>query len=117
MMKENHYFEYVHRDLGQEVTAVGGHYRFTGRHVFPSGGDRCFTSLAMRFLTAPAAGWGAVVTPSFRVLSKTGSTEAMRRVSSSPAWRKLMNQDTREKLGRLIQAKEKVQQVVFRTWS
>lgn len=116
MMKENHYFEYVHRNLGQAVTAVGGHYRFQrearlsfrGRQVFYLAGYALFDSTC-----CGVGGCGYALVQ--------GVVENWKYRSDAEGFlisrvEEICEQDTREKLGRLIQAKENVQQVVFRTW-
>lgn len=116
MMKENHYFEYVHRDLGQEVTAVGGYYcfdrearlSFRGRQVFYLAGYALFDSTCCG---VGGCGYalvqGVVADWKYRINSEGFLISRVEEVGEP---------DAREELGQLIQAKENVQQVVFRTW-
>jgi hypothetical protein len=116
MMKHKRLFEYAHRDLDREVTAIGGHYRFCkearivfrGRPVLYLAGYALFDSTC-----CGVGGCGYALVQGFVDNWKYRNDSEGFPISRVE---EIGEPDFREELGRLIQAEEKVQQVVFRTW-
>jgi hypothetical protein len=116
MMKHKRLYEYAHRDLDQEVTAIGGHYRFCkeariafrGRPVLYLAGYAIFDSTC-----CGVGGCGYALVQGFVDNWKYRSDSEGFPISRVE---EIGEPDIQVELGRLIQAEEKVQQVVFRTW-
>jgi len=113
---DTRYFEYVHQDLDREVTAIGGHYRFykeaqltfRGRPVFYLSGYALYDSTC-----CGAGGCGYALVQGFVEKWKYRNNSEGFPISRVE---EIGEPDAQAEIGRLIQAKEQVQQVVFRTW-
>lgn len=115
-MKENRHHDYVHRDLDHEVTAIGGHYRFSREEIFFFGGRPVLylSGYALFDTTCcGAGGCGYSLVQGYVERWKYRSDPEGLFVSRVEEIRKA---GVREELARRIQAKEKVQQVGFRAW-
>lgn len=110
------YLEYVHRDLDREVTAIGGLYRFykeaqiafRGRPVFYLCGYALYDSAC-----CGVGGCGYALVQGFVEKWKYRNDSKglpISRVEEIDA------PNAQAEIGRLIKAKETVQQVIFRTW-
>lgn len=116
MMKHKRLYEYVHRDLDQEVTAIGGHYRFCkearitfrGRPVLYLSGYALYDSTC-----CGVGGCGYALVQGFVENWKYRSDSEGFPISRVE---EIGEPDFQVELERLILAREKVQQVVFRTW-
>ena len=115
-MRKNRYFEYAHRDLDQEVTAIGGHYRFCkevritfrGRPVLYLAGYALFDSTC-----CGVGGCGYALVQGFVENWKVRSDSEGFPISHVE---EISEPDVQVELERLIKTREKVQQVVFRSW-
>lgn len=116
MMNKKQYFEYAHRDLKQEVTAIGGHYRFyreaclsfRGRSVLYLSGYAIYDSTC-----CGVGGCGYALVQGFVEKWKYRNDSEGVAISRTE---EIDEPNVQAEIGRMIQAKETVQQVVFRTW-
>jgi hypothetical protein len=105
--------EYVHQELNQEVTAIGGHYvlvkearlSFRGREVLYLVGHAAFDTTC-----CGAGGCAYALVPGFVLDWKIGTDEAGLAVSQVEP---IHDTDTQQALWRLIQKQEVVHQVRF----
>jgi hypothetical protein len=110
------YFEYGHRDLGQTVTAIGGHYHFDresqivfrGRPVLYLSGYALYDSTC-----CGVGGCGYALVQGVVEKWKYRNDPEGFPVSRVEA---IEEPEAQAEIGRLIQVRENVQQVVFRTW-
>jgi hypothetical protein len=116
MMNKKQYFEYVHRDLGPTVTAIGGHYHFDrevqiafrGRPVLYLSGYALYDSTC-----CGVGGCGYALVQGFVEKWKYRNDPEGFPISRVE---EIDGPDAQAEIGRLLQAKAQVQQVVFRTW-
>lgn len=105
--------EYVHQELNQEVTAIGGHYvlvkevrlPFQGREVLYLVGRAAFDTAC-----CGAGGCAYALAPGFILNWKSSMNEDGLAVSQVES---IHDTDTQQKLQRLIQKQEMVHQVTF----
>lgn len=110
------YLEYAHRDLDREVTAIGGHYRFykeaqitfRGRLVLYLSGYALYDSTC-----CGVGGCGYALVQGVVEKWKYRNDPEGFPISRVEA---IEESDAQAEIARLIQARENVQQVVFRTW-
>lgn len=115
-MNKKQYFEYVHRGLGPTVTAIGGHYHFDreaqiafrGRPVLYLSGFARYDSTC-----CGVGGCGYALVQGFVEKWKYRNDPEGFPISRVE---EIDEPEAQAEIGRLLQAKEQVQQVVFRTW-
>ncbi|BBO69812.1 hypothetical protein DSCA_37420 [Desulfosarcina alkanivorans] len=109
-------YDYVHRDLDRSVSAIGGHYRFCkeGRLSFRGRQVLYLCGYALFDTTCCGSGGcgyalvqGVVINWKYKKDPDGFSISRMEEIGEP---------DSRKEIQRLIQAKEKVQQVRFRAW-
>jgi len=110
------YIEYVHRDLDREVTAIGGHYRFDKEAQITFRGQPVLYLSGYALYDSACCGVGgcgyALVQGFVEKWKYRNDPEgfAISRVEE------IDEPNAQAEIGRLIKAKEMVQQVIFRTW-
>lgn len=110
------YCEYVHRDLNREVTAIGGHYRFDREAQIAFRGQQVLYLCGYALYDTSCCGMGGC---GYALVQGVVERWQYRRDPEGFAVTRLAvidDPDLQGELGRLIQAREKVQQIVFRNW-
>ena len=109
-------FEYVHRELDREVTAIGGHYRFDREVQIAFRGQQVFYLCGYALYDTSCCGLGGC---GYALVQGVVERWQYRRDPEGFPITRLTaidEPDLQRDIGRLIQAREKVQQIVFRTW-
>jgi hypothetical protein len=112
---------YVHQELNQQVTAIGGHYvlvkearlPFLGREVLYLVGHAAFDTTCCGTggcATASTRGGAYALVPGFIVSWKSGTNEDGLAVS---AVQPVHQPDVQEQIRRLLERQERIHQVIF----
>lgn len=109
-------FDYVHRGLEQEVTAIGGHYRFHREACLAFRGRKVLYLVGHALFDSTCCGVGGCGYALVQGLVE--KWKYRRDAEGFPVSRvaEIAGPNRQREIGRLIQAQETVQQVVFRTW-
>lgn len=114
--RDDRSFEYVHRELDREVTAIGGHYRFDREAQIAFRGQQVLYLCGYALYDTSCCGLGGC---GYALVQGVVERWQYRRDPEGfPITRLAVigDPDFQRDIGRLIQAREKVQQIVFRTW-
>ena len=109
-------FEYVHRGLDREVTAIGGHYRFDREAQIAFRGQQVLYLCGYALYDTSCCGPGGC---GYALVQGVVERWQYRRDPEGfPITRLAVidDPDSQRKLGRLIQGQEAVSQVIFRSW-
>jgi len=116
MIGKNRYFEYAHRDLEHEVTAIGGHYRFQREVCLAFRGRPVLYLVGYALYDSTCCGVGGC---GYALVQGLVEKWKYRRDTAGFPVSRMAEIDepkAQAEIGRLIQARETVQQVVFRSW-
>jgi len=113
MNERNVFKDYVHHELNQEITAIGGHYVFIEENMFSFHGRKVLYLIGHALFDTTCCGTGGcgyALVPGFIENWKYNTTEEGLPISRLEPIR---DKTSKEEIQRLIKNKEVVNQVVF----
>ena len=116
MMDNPLQFDYVHRDLEQEVTAIGGHYRFHREARFAFRGQQVLYLVGHALFDSTCCGVGGCGYALVQGVVEKWKYRCDQEGFPVSRVAQIDEPHTQKEITRRIQAQETVQQVVFRTW-
>lgn len=105
--------DYVHKDLEEEVMAIGGHYRFTDEALLPFEGKEVLYLKGYAVFDTTCCGAGGCGYALVKGFVEEWKKRKDRSGFSVTRVRQVNDPDARQEIGRLIREKEMVQQVQF----
>jgi hypothetical protein len=114
--RDDRFFEYVHRELDREVTAIGGHYRFDREAQIAFRGQQVLYLCGYALYDTSCCGLGGC---GYALVQGVVERWQYRRDPEGfPVTRlaAIDDPDCQRELGGLIKDQEAVSQVIFRSW-
>ena len=105
--------EYIHQDLNQQITAIGGHYVLVKEARLPYAGQEILYLVGHAAFDSTCCGTGGsayALVPGFVASWHSDRTEDGLTISHLQP---IMDADTQNEIRRLIEQLETVQQVIF----